>query len=418
MSGWFGYQPLDYSRRAIRLLELLPGHYPSKHRPACRIRHASLDEDPSFLALSYVWGGEGDTTTILVDERPFRVTRNLSEALTGLIRRKATVIWVDAICINQQDNNEKGIQVQMMRSIYQRATKVIFWLGQQEQHDKAAIRLMSIFVEKHKVFSDLEPLRGMPLVQIGLPSYDPGWIGWASLLSRPWFGRIWIVQEFLNATQSEFMTGDLRIPSDRLIWFAYATTVCAALGQVVASHSVKIRNNRDLLLRSFALGIDTHIRAIDGVDDTRIFDLWTRSQLLGATDPRDRVYALLSTQTMVGLDMIDYSKDVVTVYEEIAVKALDILLPCTNWYELNPYKLEKYSPPATKKERTSRFLACKTETSHTPSLPSWVPDWRPGDFRFVPLTRYFPGTAWFTRDYSHAIVKGKVCLRPIAMVHI
>jgi hypothetical protein len=415
MSGWCGYQPLDYSRSAIRLLELLPLQHRSRCSSACRIHYTSLDEDPSFLALSYVWGRECDTTTISIDGRPFRITRNLSEAIAALGGREAVFIWIDAICINQQDDTEKGIQVQMMRSIYQRAKKVIFWLGKQEQYDKAAVRLMNIFVESHKIFSNLEPCRGKSLAELGLPSHDLGWLGWASLLSRPWFGRVWIVQEFLNATKSEFMTGDLRIRSDRLIWFASATSVCAAIGGIVAFYSVNVRNNRAILSRSFALSIDTRIRAIGAVDDIRIFDLWTRSQLLGATDPRDRVFALLSTQTEVGLDFIDYSKDVVTVYTEITVIALNIRHPWTDWHGINIYEIEKYSPPATSKERTSRFLACKTETSHTPSLPSWVPDWRPAAFMFIPLTRYFPGTAWFTHDYSHAFIRGKVCICPIPM---
>lgn len=417
MSAQFGYQALDCPRREIRLLELLPAHHhPSKFRPACRIQHVSLDDKPSFMALSYVWGSGNDPATILVDKQPFRVTRNLFEAITGITGKESVVIWIDAICINQQDNEEKNIQVKMMRSIYKQATSVIFWLGQQEQHDKAAFRLMNVFVEKHKIFSNLEQFRGSSLAQMGLPLNDGGWIGWASLLSRPWFGRVWIVQEFLNATQSVFMTGDLRIPTDLFIWFAFATGVCGAIGQVVALHNVNIRNNRDLVSRPFALSIDTRVRAAGGVEDTRIVDLWTRSQLLEATDPRDRVFALLSTQTTVNMEIVDYSKDISTVYTEIAEMALTIPVSWVDWYRINPWKLEN-SPLSKRKERTSRFLACKTKSSHLPSLPSWVPDWRPAGFRFVPLTRYFPGTAWFTRDYNHATVQGKVCICPTSTTY-
>jgi hypothetical protein len=266
---------------------------------------------------------------------------------------------------------------------------------------------MHVFVKTHKVHSDLESLRGKSLNELGLPSYDCGWIGWASLLSRPWFGRIWIVQEFLNATQSVFMSGDLRIPSDLVVWFAFATGACAAIGEVVASCNGNIRNNRDIILRSFALGLDEHVRAITGDEDTRIVDLWTRSQLLGATDHRDRVFALLSTQTAVNMDIVDYRKDVATVYREIASIALTIRVAQTDWSRTAPYNLRP-SPRAKNMQRTSRFLACKTRTQHLPSLPSWVPDWRPAGFRFVPLTRYFPGIAWFTHNYSHATVNGKV----------
>lgn len=203
------------------------------------------------------------------------------------------------------------------------------------------------------------------------------------------------------------MSGALRIPSDLVVWFAYATGVCAAMGEVVACCNSNIRNNRDIILRPFALGLDKHVRAIEGDNDTRIVDLWTRSQLLGATDHRDRVFALLSTQTTVNMDIVDYGKDVATVYREIAIIALTIRVRRTNWYRTTPCNL-KPSPYAKNLERTSRFLACKTRTEHSLSLPSWVPDWRPAGFIFVPLTRYFPGTAWFTHNYNHATVNGKV----------
>ncbi|KAH7130112.1 heterokaryon incompatibility protein-domain-containing protein [Dendryphion nanum] len=391
-------------QRSIRLLRIHPGK--DEKRMVVDLDEFNLDSDVQYTALSYVWGNSSPPSQITCNGHCAPVTRNLWDVLSCLREKNfGSLLWVDAICINQQDRQEKSTQVSMMRDIYKRAAKVVFWLGRQEQYDKNAVELMNIFNARHKFLSDVESLRGKSLNEIGLPLNHHGWIGWASILSRPWFGRVWIVQEFLNATQSVFMSGALEIPSNLLIWFAYAAGAAASMGSAIALCSAQIFSNRRFALRLFGLGLDLYIRATTEDPDTRIVDLWTRSQLLEATDPRDRVFALLSTQTAVNMDIVDYNKDVVSVYKEIARIALFLPVPRTYWYSTTP-KVPKHGPATDTMERTSRFLACKTASLHSPTLPSWVPDWRPVDFLFVPLTRFFPGTAWFTHKYSHAIVDG------------
>ncbi|PSN59129.1 hypothetical protein BS50DRAFT_659097 [Corynespora cassiicola Philippines] len=205
------------------------------------------------------------------------------------------------------------------------------------------------------------------------------------------------------------MSGSLIISTELLVRCAHATGVCAAIGQAVTVLGGDPPNMKSFILKPFALSVDKISRAISRDQDIRIVDLWTRSQLLGATDPRDRVFALLSTQTAVSMDIIDYNKDVEAVYEEIAKVVLTMPVPETNWYRTTPCNL-KPSPWGTGPQRVSRFLACKTLTKNSWKLPSWVPDWRPSDIRFVPLTRYFPGSAYFSHDYDHATFHGQVSL--------
>lgn len=393
-------------QRSIRLLRIHPGK--DEKRMVVDLDEFNLDSDVQYTAISYVWGNSSPPSQITCNGHCAPVTRNLWDVLSCLREKNfGSLLWVDAICINQQDRQEKSTQVSMMRDIYKQAAKVVFWLGRQEQYDKNAVELMNIFNARHKFPSDVESLRGRSLNEIGLPLNHHGWIGWASILSRPWFGRVWIVQEFLNATQSVFMSGALEIPSNLLIWFAYAAGAAASMGSAIALCSAQIFSNRRFALRSFGLGLDLYIRATTEDPDTRIVDLWTRSQLLEATDPRDRVFALLSTQTAVNMDIVDYNKDVVSVYKEIARIALFLPVPRTYWYSTTP-KVPKHGPATDTMERTSRFLACKTASLHSPTLPSWVPDWRPVDFLFVPLTRFVLGTASFTHKYSHAVVDGQV----------
>jgi hypothetical protein len=289
----------------------------------------------------------------------------------------------------------------MMRDIYKRAAKVIFWLGEQERYDEDAVNLMRGFFERYPHRLDLEESRVKTLEEMGLSYSDQRWAGWASLFRRPWFGRAWIVQEFLNAKTSVFVSGELEIPTELLVHCGYAIGVCVAIRKAVAMHSMDAHDiNKDFSrLQS--------LRIYQSSDDIRIFDLWCWSQQQEATDTRDRVFALLSAQTAVNMDMIDYRKDEATVYTEIATKALNIPVPRI----ISTGKLvytSKHQIHRNDMRRVSRFLACKFHSLKSSNLPSWVPDWKPSEFKFVPLTRYYHNTTIFTKCSHHAIVEDKV----------
>jgi hypothetical protein len=128
-------RPLEYrllGKHEIRLLELLPS--PDFHSEIhCRIFHSSLDNHPPYEALSYVWGDSKATTSIQAHGRPHQVTTNLELALRYLqLPEERRVLWIDAICISQQDILEKNDQVALMRGINLGAEKVVDWLGEEE----------------------------------------------------------------------------------------------------------------------------------------------------------------------------------------------------------------------------------------------------------------------------------------------
>ncbi|KAI0417841.1 heterokaryon incompatibility protein-domain-containing protein [Xylaria grammica] len=113
----------------IRVLHLLPGS--GRDRIACRLEVQDLDHGID-KALSYVWGKRQDPKPIWVDGQLFQITGNLYEILLNL-RRPSTsrVLWIDAICINQSDLEEKLHQVRLMGEIYSNARIVTIWLSGQ-----------------------------------------------------------------------------------------------------------------------------------------------------------------------------------------------------------------------------------------------------------------------------------------------
>lgn len=135
------YEPLP--PRTIRILRLLPekAHIdPIK----CELLQLPLPENTGDLqpyeALSYVWGSGGASQSILVSGTTLRIGQNLYQALLRLRHRLIEkVLWIDAICINQADNQEKEHQIPLMLQIYQAASRVIVWLGEEADHSTQAL---------------------------------------------------------------------------------------------------------------------------------------------------------------------------------------------------------------------------------------------------------------------------------------
>ncbi|KAH9204177.1 heterokaryon incompatibility protein-domain-containing protein, partial [Leptodontidium sp. 2 PMI_412] len=177
------YPPLDASKREIRLLSI----YDSEDANALlsgQLQRTTLNDD--YTALSYVWGDEQNRRPIRLNGVGTTITANLEMVLKQLrTEKKATKIWIDAICINQRDNTEKSHQVQMMDDIYGHANiQTILWLGEMENDSDEAMKLIS--TADKQFFADYDP---------HTPS--PGLDGIKHLLKRPWWKRMWVVQEMM-----------------------------------------------------------------------------------------------------------------------------------------------------------------------------------------------------------------------------
>jgi hypothetical protein len=179
----YSYSPLP-EPGSIRLLHLMP-HEDEKARIQCQLFDYSLQKlgewTSLYEALSYVWGNPGNRRSISIDKHDLPITTNLHAALVSLRDRfLERVLWVDAICINQDDLKERGDQVQYMAEIYRRASRVIVWLGEPATGSDEALEVIRLAA----IGKPAEPLVEEQTKQ-----------AIRSLLQRSWFERIWVSEQ-------------------------------------------------------------------------------------------------------------------------------------------------------------------------------------------------------------------------------
>ncbi|PMD40969.1 HET-domain-containing protein, partial [Hyaloscypha variabilis F] len=182
----FTYQPLDESADCIRLLALGPasiGNGTGFEYIDCKLIHISFRERPKYEALSYRWGTEDASKIILLDGHAFKVRWNLFQALSNF--QKANEwrnLWVDAICIDQNNLEERKRQVGLMDFIYTRASCVLVWLGAAPE-----IRW------PHGGWYDPSDIMGQEFSGDAAWARHPKVLDWVS--GNEYWNRVWIVQE-------------------------------------------------------------------------------------------------------------------------------------------------------------------------------------------------------------------------------
>jgi hypothetical protein len=122
----FSYSPLIHDE--IRLLHVHPAG-DAGGRIICDIYKKRLSEKPEYAALSYTWGDPTEPKEITLNGSSFPVTKNLHGALRNFQSTTWRILWVDAICINQNDEAEKGVQIKMMYQIYSQCLNTFIDFG-------------------------------------------------------------------------------------------------------------------------------------------------------------------------------------------------------------------------------------------------------------------------------------------------
>lgn len=165
---------------------------------SCNLETANIESTPSYEALSYTWHGRQDRF-LCCSGRSLSIRRNLYNALRQLqLPNRHRSIWTDAICINQKDEKEKAKQIQIMREIYKKATRVIVWLGTDPDNkaEKAFHRIA-------RIADDSTTLPG---------PHDSWWNPVGDFYNNKWFERLWVFQEITSSRSEPLIQANARGP--------------------------------------------------------------------------------------------------------------------------------------------------------------------------------------------------------------
>lgn len=393
MAALYHYTALDHNGM-IRILTLSPA-FCNEHDINIKLTSASLDTC-AFEALSYTWATEdGDATlshSIYCEGAVIKVSKNCKNALQKLrSKNKERELWIDAVCIDQSNHEERGRQVAMMDLIYLRAKRVVIWLGDASKvrDSKSGHPISDIFmsylrsmvpdIRKSEALSDKPaPLHLYSNLTRQAAEYvTSGYMttlvrGFLDVVLRPWWERVWVVQEAALNMSTTVICGEQEVDyKDFYDFFSHV------YGDI--SHDGGLTFT---LLEGFKHQMYSVYLVRERVHDlgpaTVLYDVLARSRRLRATDKRDHIFAL---HNIIGdlknqLPPPDYKASEVKVFADMTITFLNLLTP----FEV---------------------LLQATNTVHTQDFPSWVTNWsqRP-QLHIPPSDGLYNASKGFSACYS------------------
>jgi hypothetical protein len=357
----YEYEPLTNSRQ-IRLLKIL------RRKPGCGLQcelvHVNLEDWPSFEAISYTWRGQSSTESIIVDGKRLLVTPGVLEIAKYLESfYDARYIWVDGVCIDQQNLDEKNIQVPLMKDIYLRSFRVILWLGPQYQVKDAhlARRLLCQLVYA-KVEYDTDRRKFLEGLR---KRRDPGLLAAVKLFSHPWFSRTWVLQEMALAQKLAMVYGTICLDwplvesGIKIMLDPYTVGFTQMEHRLIGITGMELRERfRNLNTAGFMAAVRQQVQSKKRIS---LGLLLGKSIALEATDSRDKVFALLG---LITLDLYqnltpDYRIPIADVYLDVVCRLLGSNDPSDGRVALQFAGIGY-----------ARSVALEEQ-----NIPSWVPDW-------------------------------------------
>lgn len=332
------------SAKEIRILAVHPGAPTDLLR--CNFHIADLhDQRPDYETLSYTWGNEQPVMSITLGAQEYKVTRTVHSALLALRHpTELRWLWVDALCINQQDLIEKQVQFRQMGSIYSLCTHCNIWFGLiPEEFDEQTVRMA---FDAIIWLSVPRPANTAPFYLHSKHIFEQFARVINAFMDHEWWYRIWTLQEVLLPTEKSFHWGPLSLDykaldmlSELLLGDDY---IAHAQWHIIASF---------LPLGCFNV-IFCYMRSLKFTRDEDPLSVLWRWRFRRASNPLGKIYALVGINDgllRIVPNSCDYSLSLRDLYMQVTVKLID--------------------------ERGLKPLIGWCSEKRAPGLPSWVVDW-------------------------------------------
>lgn len=327
------------------------------------------DDTPEYDVVSWTWGQDEATTSVSCNMFPLQIRTTLFNALPYLHGARSLPIrplWIDFICLDQNNDTEKEIHVPLMGTIYQNATRTLIWLGEEADDSDLAIDSMSRVTQE---MLNVDPDRARLFLQqredlrlLGLPAeYDPVWKSFQAIQLRPWYFRLWTLQEIVLGTEPLMICGTKTMPWDAVVMLQRAATranltplvmpvdwdTSGMPGDLITTITFTHGLRTQLCARPTAIRLDAAIKfTMNRKYKQRVDRIWA---ILGLLDKRNREFC-------VKWDLIKYGPAAELDYHETY---LGIMKMYTAENPVVGMKLFEDGLPQV----------------HNPKLPSWCPDW-------------------------------------------
>jgi Heterokaryon incompatibility protein (HET) len=309
-SSQYEYRRLRDPKTDIRLLVLLPSDNSADGDDIrCRLIHCLHQNAYPYAALSYTWGPPNITRTIIIGEKIVQVRENLWWALRYLrLKDGVRLLWIDALSIDQSNVDERNHQVNRMDLIYKKATWVLVWLGTEGDGSREAVK----FARKVKTETHLYPYKRPMESPDEVREYAEKWVDFAKLCKRPYWRRLWIIQEVILASSITVHCGP-----DSISWLDFSS-ILKQLDEIQygSFNYDTINQIRQSLPARMRKQKEEFQRAGHGVPLVSLLQIYQEAR---CSDTRDMVFGLrsLAEDCCRAMNPVDYEKSLLDITEDV-----------------------------------------------------------------------------------------------------